>query len=128
MINLLLTESLELLKLSRPLHLLLAALTYVLGASIPGYLGRPFQLTSFWLGLVAVVLAQLSMSLLAEVFRPGNEPILENETIIERMKLRNNALYISMAALTVFTVIGFILYLNVGLNISARLFLIFSLF
>jgi len=120
--------TIRILRLSRPLHLLLAALTYVLGTSIPGYLGRPFQLTSFWMGLLVVLLAQLSMSLLAEVFRPGNEPIIENETIIERMKLRNNALYISMAALTVFTVIGFILYLNVGLNISARLFLIFSLF
>ena len=127
MINLLPKGSPELLKLSRPLHLLLAALTYVLGASIPGYLGRSFQPASFWLGLVAVLLAQLSMSLLNEVFRPQNEPILENETVIERMKLRNNALYISIAALTVFTVIAFVLYLNLGLNISARIFLVLSL-
>jgi 1,4-dihydroxy-2-naphthoate octaprenyltransferase len=117
----------NILRLSRPLHLLLAALTYVLGASIPGYLGRPFQLTSFWMGLLAVLLLQLSMSLLNEVFRPSNEPILENETIIERLKLRNNALYISIAALTVFTVIGFVLYLNAGLSIPSRLFLILSL-
>ncbi len=117
----------NILRLSRTLHLLLAALTYVLGASIPGYLGRSFQLVPFWLGLLAVLLAQLSMALLAEVFRPQNEPIVENETRIDRLKLRNNALYISIAALTVFTVIGFVLYLNVGLNISARLFLMLSL-
>ena len=66
------------LKLTRPLHLLLAALTYTLGASIPAYLGKSFSALAFWLGLVGVVLAQLSMSLLAEVFRPHNEPLADN--------------------------------------------------
>jgi 4-hydroxybenzoate polyprenyltransferase len=44
-----------LLRLSRPLHLLLAALTFSLGASIANYLGKPFRADSFWLGLVGVI-------------------------------------------------------------------------
>ena len=67
----------KLIKLSRPLHLLLAALTYTLGASIPAYLGNFLQPAIFALGLPGVLLAQLSMSLLAEVFRPHNEPLIE---------------------------------------------------
>ena len=42
------------LKLTRPLHLLLAALTYILGASIPAYLGKPFQPLAFSLGLAGL--------------------------------------------------------------------------
>ena len=38
-------------KLTHPLHLLLAALTYILGAIIPDYLGKPFQPLTFALGL-----------------------------------------------------------------------------
>ncbi|MBI5954009.1 MAG: UbiA family prenyltransferase [Chloroflexi bacterium] len=100
------------LKLTRPVHLLLAALTYILGASIPDYLGKPFQLLTFALGLGGVILAQLSMSLLAEVFRPHNEPLVENETPRQKETLRNNALYISVAALASTAVIVYLLYLN----------------
>ena len=52
-------------RLSRPLHLFIAALTFSLGASIANYLGRPFRADSFWLGLVGVLLAQISMNLLS---------------------------------------------------------------
>jgi len=57
------------LRLVHPLHLFLAALTYSFGASIANYLGKPFVASSFWLGLLAVLLAQAVMSLLSEVFR-----------------------------------------------------------
>jgi 1,4-dihydroxy-2-naphthoate octaprenyltransferase len=117
----------KLLRLSRPLHLLLAALTYFLGASIANYLGRPFRTDSFWLGLVAVWLAQISMNLLAEVFRPYNEPLVEGETRKDRLSLRNNALYISIAALAADAVIAFLLYHNGHLSISALFFLFLSL-
>src|SRR5262245_14526228 len=117
----------RLLKLFHPLQLLLTALTYVFGASIPAYLGRSFEPSSFWLGLVAVILAQLSMFLLAEAFRPINEPLAENETLKEKLDLRSSALYIAIAALTVFTVIGFVLYLNRALSIPARLYWIIAL-
>lgn len=117
----------NLLRLSHPLYLLLAALTYFLGASIANYLGKPFRIDSFWLGLVAVLLAQTSMNLLAEVFRPSNETIIEGETRKQRLALRNNALYISIAGLTADAVIAFILYNNNHLSIAAFFFLLLSL-
>ena len=117
----------NILRLSRPVHLLLAALTYFFGASIANYLGKPFRTDSFWLGLLAVLLAQISMNLLAEVFRPLNEPVIDGETLKDRITLRNNALYISFAALTANAVIAFLLYNNNRLTLSAFFFLILSL-
>jgi 1,4-dihydroxy-2-naphthoate octaprenyltransferase len=116
-----------LLKLTRPLHLLLVALTYTLGASIPAYLGKPFQSVAFSLGLAGVILAQISMSLLAEVFRPHNEPLIEDETPKQKETLRNNALYVSYAALAANAFIAFILYVDRYLNLSAFYFLLLSL-
>jgi len=117
----------NLLRLSRPLHLLLTALTYFLGASIANYLGKPFRTDSFWLGLIAVLLAQASMNLLAEVFRPSNEAIVDGETRRQRLDFRNNALYISIASLTANAVIAFILYNNRHLSVAAFFFLLLSL-
>jgi 1,4-dihydroxy-2-naphthoate octaprenyltransferase len=100
------------LKLSRLLHLLLAALTYTLGASVPSYLGKSFQPLAFSLGLGGVLLAQLSMSLLAEVFRPHNEPLVEGETPQQKETLRNNMLYVAIAAIASAAFIIYLLYLN----------------
>lgn len=117
----------NLLRLSHPLHLLLAALTYFLGASIANYLGKPFRADSFWLGLIAVLLAQASMNLLAEVFRPSNEAILDGQSRSDRLVLQNNALYVSIAALTANAVIAFVLYNIDHLPVSAFFFLLLSL-
>lgn len=114
-------------RLSRPLHLFIAALTFSLGASIANYLGRPFRADSFWLGLVGILLAQISMNLLSEVFRLDAEPLSENETRRERLMTRNNALYISIASLTANAVIAFILFNNQHLSIAAFSFLLLSL-
>jgi len=116
-----------LLRLSRPLHLLLTILTYSLGASIANYLGKPFRVDTFWLGLAGVLLAQTSMGLLSEVFRLDVEPLLENETRRERQILRNNALYISIASLAAIAFIAFLLYFNHSLTLPACLFLLLSL-
>jgi len=116
-----------LLKLSRPLHLLLAALTYFLGAGIANYLGKPFVPISFWLGLAGIVLAQASMGLLAEVFRPQNEPIVENETRKERLLLRNNALAVSIAFLSFVAVVAYIIN-NDHLSLYSFLFFLLSVF
>ena len=107
---------------------MLAALTYSFGTSIASYLGRPFRTDSFWLGLIAVILAQMSMNLLSEVFRLDAEPRTENETRRDRQVLRNNALYVSIAALTVDAVIAFILFSNRHLSMAAFSFLLVSLF
>lgn len=89
----------NLLRLSHPLYLLLAALTFVLGQGVARYLGNQIVPVVFWLGLVGVVLAQMSMSLLAEVFRPFNEPIVPGESLAERRSTWSTALYVSIAAL-----------------------------
>ena len=117
----------NILRLSRPLHLLLAALTYLLGSSIPAYLGKSFSALTFWLGLAGVLLAQLSMSLLADVFRPHNEPLIENETPKQKETLRNNLLYVSYGLLTVNAVLAFLLYINNSLVLESSLFLLSSL-
>jgi 1,4-dihydroxy-2-naphthoate octaprenyltransferase len=114
-------------RLSHPLYLLLAALTYSFGASIANYLGKPFRVDSFWLGLVAVLFAQLSMSLLSEVFRLDVEPLAEKETRRERSLLRNNALYVSIAALSVDAVIAFLLFSNRHLSMVSFTFILISL-
>lgn len=114
------------LRLTRPLHLLLAALTYAFGASIADYLGKPFLVASFWLGLLAIVLAQTTMSLLPEVFRLDVEPLLENESRKERQSLRNNALYISAASLGSVALIVYILFNTDHLPPSTFYFLLLS--
>ena len=114
-------------KLSRPLLLLLAALNYLLGTSVADYLGYPFRAESFWLGFAGIVLAQIGMNLLTEVFRPHNEPLIEDETPAQKESLRNNMLYVSIAALTADAVIAFLLYFNNRLEFSALYFLLISL-
>ena len=115
-----------LLRLARPLHLLLAALTYFLGASLANYLGKLFLANSFWLGLIVVLLAQTSMSLLSEVFRLDVEPLLESETRIQRQTLRNNTLYVSVTFLAVTAVIVYLLFANKQLPLASFLFLLLS--
>jgi 1,4-dihydroxy-2-naphthoate octaprenyltransferase len=116
-----------LLKLTRPLHLLLAALTFAFGASLADYLGKPFRVDSFWLGFLVVVLMQITMNLLPEVYRPQNEPLFENETRQDRLKLRNNALYVSMAALASIAVIAYLLFNTNHLPLSSFFFLVIAL-
>jgi 1,4-dihydroxy-2-naphthoate octaprenyltransferase len=116
-----------LLRLSRPLFILLAALTYCFGVSIANYLGKPFRSDAFWLGLAGALLAQMSMSLLSEVFRLDAEPLTENETRQSRLIIRNNALYVSVAAITVDSVIAFLLYRNLSLSPASFSFLLLSL-
>src|SRR5215471_1719595 len=95
--------------------------------SIANYLGKPFLFDSFWLGLVGVLLAQMSMSLLSEVFRLDVEPLAENETRQARSVIRNNALYVSVAALTVDAVITFLLFRNLRLSSISFFFILLSL-
>ncbi len=101
---------LTILRLTRPLLLLLAALTYVLGTAIARYLGNALVSTAFWLGLIGVVLAQASMNLLVEVFRPVNEPIVPGETFVDRKAVHDAALYVSIGALAAAAFVSVLLY------------------
>lgn len=115
------------LKLSRPLNLLLAALTYTLGASVPAYLGIPIQVIPFVLGLASVLFSQASMALLGEVFRPHNEPLMDGETPQQKETLRNNMLYISVGLLATCGLITFIVFLNLDLTLPTFYFLLSSI-
>lgn len=115
------------LRLTRPLHLLLAALTYCFGASLADYLGEPARPTSFWLGLAVILLVQITMHVLPEVYRPTNEPYLETQTLNDKISLRNNAMYMSLATLASIAVLAYILYNTKQLPLASFYFLIFSL-
>jgi 1,4-dihydroxy-2-naphthoate octaprenyltransferase len=115
------------LRLLRPLHLILAALTYAFGASLADFLGKSSSPASFWLGLFAMLLAQAGMSLLSDVFRLDVEPLLEDETRARRQTLRNNILYLSIACVAVIVFIAYILFANDLLPLSSFFFLLLSL-
>lgn len=99
-------------KLSKPLTLLLVSLIYLLGSSIPAYLGEPFQATPFILGFIIILFAQLSMNFLSETFRPHNEPLIENESPAKIETLRNNLLYISIGLISASITLTYLLFTN----------------
>ncbi len=106
---------------------MLAALAYVLGTAIARYLGHPQIPVVFWLGLVGVLLAQASMSLLAAVFRPASELIQEGETPAERKAVYDSALYVLIAALAAASFIAVVLFKEHSLTPPALLFMGISL-
>ncbi|MEW6028261.1 MAG: hypothetical protein AB1554_02135 [Chloroflexota bacterium] len=115
----------NLLRLSRPLYLVHTALTYILGASIADYLGQPMDMTAFWLGLGGTLFVHASAYLLAEVFRPGNEPLVADESPAERQRLRNAALWLSIALLAAAAVL--LVTLVQSGRVSSALWLILGL-
>ncbi len=114
-------------RLSRPVFLLLAGLMYVLGAGIAKFLGEFVSAGAFWLGLGGAILAQMSMNLLAEVFRPANDPLLPDQTREQRRALRDAALYLAIGGLGAAAVIAFILFSEGRLSLPALLCLGISL-
>lgn len=115
------------LRLSRPLYLPMSALMYLLGTGIARYLGNPLVPAAFWLGLLGVLMAQLSMNLLAEVFRPLSESVIAEQSPSQRRTLRDAALYLSIAALATDAIVTFILFKEGRLTLAALLCLGFSL-
>lgn len=118
---------LNLLRLSRPLNVIFAILTYVLGAGIARYLGISEDLVVFWLGLVGISLAQISMGLLAEALRPIEQPSDSNEHQAERVNLRNAALIVSLSALAALAVIAILFGREGALSPVVMLFMGLSL-
>jgi len=115
------------LRLSRPLYILFAASTYFLGAGVARYLGHALILQIFWLGLIGMILAQICMNLLVEVFRPVNEPIIKGESIANRKFIHNAALYVSIAGLSVIAIIAYLLIKTGRLVPSAWFYIVISL-
>ncbi|MGA2491043.1 MAG: hypothetical protein ABSF99_12820 [Anaerolineales bacterium] len=88
-------------KLARPLHLLLAILTFSLGAGIARYLGRPFLAAAFGLGLLAVLAIQTAAYWLVEYFRLPLTPLAKDETPRHREALRTSLFQSALGLLTV---------------------------
>jgi 1,4-dihydroxy-2-naphthoate octaprenyltransferase len=116
-----------LLRLSRPLNLILVALTYILGTGVSRYLGISQHVVVFWLGLGGILLAQLSMTLLAEALRPVEQPSENDENHAERVNLRNAALLTAIGALAATAVIAILLGQQGALSPTAMLFMGLSL-
>jgi len=120
---------LTVLKFSRPLNLILAALAYLLGAGIARYLGFPQNSAAFWLGLTGVALTQASIGLLAEAFRPLTEPQDDEEEAprAECMALRNTLLLVAIVELAFLGILALLLTRSGALSPTALLFLALSL-
>ncbi len=116
-----------LMRLSRPLNVLLAALIYVLGAGIARYLGDFQSLPAFWLGFGGIVSIQFSMGLLAEAFRPVIEPTKEEENKSLRVAIRNAALFLALGTLAISAIFFLLLSRAANLTPAALFFLGLSL-
>lgn len=112
--------------LLRPLHLFFAALTYALGLAIADYLGVTISAAALWLGLGWALLAQTSMNLLAEIFRPANEPI-NGLFGAERVYLRDRLLVISIGLLGLAAGCAYLLHLAGRVHAAALILLALSL-
>lgn len=110
------------LRLTRPIHLLLALLTYSLGIGVARYLGGPLNPLPQIAGGLSLLLLLAASNLLIEYFRPPNEPILPGETRREREALRPILLIISAAFLAVAALLAFLLYLQSLLPANDALF------
>jgi 1,4-dihydroxy-2-naphthoate octaprenyltransferase len=88
-------------KLSQPLHLILAFMTYSLGAGIARYLGHSIQPASFILGILVVLTIQTSAYLLVEYFRLPLTPLAKEETPRVRESFRVSLFHYAAALLTV---------------------------
>lgn len=117
----------DVLRLSRPINVIFAILTYVLGAGISRYLGISQNLVVFWLGMLGIALAQFCMGLLAEAHRPVEQPSDNDEHRAERVNLRTAALNVSLGALAVLALIAILLGQEGSFSPVSMLFLGLSL-
>jgi len=88
-------------KLARPLQLLLAALTYSLGAGISRYLGHPVHAAAFGLGLLAILAIEAAAFWLVEYFHLPLTSLAKDETPLHREALRTSLFQSATGLLTV---------------------------
>ncbi|MDK1027817.1 MAG: prenyltransferase [Anaerolineae bacterium] len=115
-------------RLSQPLVILFAILTYILGTGISRYLGVSQNWTVFWLGFVIIILAQFGMNLLVEALRPIDQPSNRNQNRAERVNLRKAALLLSISALATLAIFILIAAQRGVLTPVGILFLVLSVF
>lgn len=117
----------KILKLSRPIQLLLASLSYMLGAGIAHYLGQPVRFASFGLGLLAVLSLLISAFLFTEYFHLPFMPLAQGETPRQRERFQVTLLQVSYAALTLSAVAILTLLLTRSLDLSAGILLVVAI-
>jgi 1,4-dihydroxy-2-naphthoate octaprenyltransferase len=74
-----------------------------------------------------MLLLQTVMNVLSAVYRPANEPLVEDESRQARQNLRNNLLYVSIASLAAVAVLAYLLFNRNLFPLSSFLFLVFSM-
>lgn len=113
----------RLLSLTRPLQLIFTAMMYTLGAGIARYLGASIRWPAFWIGLLAVLVLQVSACWLVVIFRLPFAPRTADETPRQRENFRVLLLQASFAALTLFCVATLTLFLTRSINLAPGIFL-----
>jgi 1,4-dihydroxy-2-naphthoate octaprenyltransferase len=116
----------SLLNLSRPILLLLAAMTYSLGAGIAHYLGTPIRIASFGIGGLAVLALLGAAFLFTEYFNLPIMPLAEAETPRQREYFRVTLLEVAYAALTLSAIAILTLFLNKSINLSAGILIVLA--
>jgi 1,4-dihydroxy-2-naphthoate octaprenyltransferase len=111
-------------RLSRPIQLLLALLTYGLGLGLARYLGATLLPEPQFFGGVIIIFLLVVSSLLTEYFRPFNEPIIAGETPAEREEFRSLLLVVSLAFLAVVGILVFLLQRGSFLEVDTFLLLV----
>ncbi len=116
------------LRLTRPVQLLLALLSYGLGMGVARYLGGLLNPLTQIAGGLSLLFLLAASSLLIEYFRPPTEPILTHETRQQRESLRPLLLTVSAAFISVAVLLAFLLYLQGRLPVNdALLFVLYLL-
>jgi 1,4-dihydroxy-2-naphthoate octaprenyltransferase len=113
----------HLVRLARPIQLLLALLTYGLGLGLARYLGATLLPEPQYLGGIIVLFLLAASSLLTEYFRPFNEPIIPGEIPREREELRSLLLVVSLTFLAVAGILIFLLQRGGFLRVDTSLLL-----
>lgn len=115
-------------RLARPVSLLLALLTFGMGAGIARYLGGVLQpLPQITVG-VALLLLLAAAHWLQEYFRPPHDPMLPDATPRQRETLRPLLLNVSAAFLAVSALLAFLLYRQGFLPLNDALLFVLYLF
>ena len=110
------------LSLLRPVHTLLLALAYLLGASLARYLGAEFDLLAFLLGLLWLSFLLTAANLLDAAYRNPAEPFLPEQTPRQRDEYRRKLLVVAAALLTL---VGALTVPLVALRLAQPLALVF---
>lgn len=88
------------LHLLRPAHILLLALTYLLGASLARYLGADFAILPFLLGFLWLAFLVTAMNLLDAAYRNPAQPYLPEQTPRQRDEFRRKLVLLATGLLT----------------------------